>query len=148
MTPPSYGSEWVVLGVVNMGEGLDRPVNIQSEDRNHSQSELLTKNYSWLGPPRWLSGKESACQCRRHRSLGFSPWVRKIPWRREWQPTAVFLPENSMDRAAWRATVHGGHKSQTCLGNLATTKRWVTKWVRENFKDYRNTDAENSSGIN
>ena len=26
----------------------------------------------------WLSGKESACQCRRHES---DPWVRKIPWR-------------------------------------------------------------------
>ena len=28
-------------------------------------------------------------QCRR---CGFSPWVRKIPWRREWLPTPVFLP--------------------------------------------------------
>ena len=26
---------------------------------------------------------------------GFNPWVRKIPWRREWQPTAVFLPAES-----------------------------------------------------
>ena len=23
---------------------------------------------------------------------GFDPWVRKIPWRREWLPTSVFLP--------------------------------------------------------
>ena len=23
---------------------------------------------------------------------GFDPWVRKAPWRREWQPTPVFLP--------------------------------------------------------
>ena len=22
----------------------------------------------------------------------FDPWVGKIPWRREWQPTSVFLP--------------------------------------------------------
>ena len=28
-------------------------------------------------------------QCRRS---GFSPWVRKIPWRRKWLPTPVFLP--------------------------------------------------------
>ena len=28
-------------------------------------------------------------QCRR---LGFDPWVKKIPWRREWQPTPIFLP--------------------------------------------------------
>ena len=38
---------------------------------------------------RGLSGKESACQCRRH---GFDPWVGKILWRRKWQPTPVFLP--------------------------------------------------------
>ena len=35
------------------------------------------------------SSKESACQHRRYR---FDPWVRKIPWRRAWQPTPVFLP--------------------------------------------------------
>ena len=38
--------------------------------------------------PRWLSGKESACQHRRH---GFDPYVGKIPWSRKWQPTPVFL---------------------------------------------------------
>ena len=41
------------------------------------------------GLPRRCSGKESACQCRRQ---GFDPWIRKIPWRRKWQPTSVFLP--------------------------------------------------------
>ena len=45
--------------------------------------------------PRWLSGKESACPCRSHRRCGFDPWVRKIPWRRKWQPTPVFLPGES-----------------------------------------------------
>ena len=45
-----------------------------------------------LGLPRWLSSDESSCQCRRHR---FDPWVRKIPWRRKWQPTPVFLPGKS-----------------------------------------------------
>ena len=40
------------------------------------------------GLPWWLSGKESTCQCR---GYGFSPWVRKIPWGREWQPTPVFF---------------------------------------------------------
>ena len=32
------------------------------------------------GFPRWLSGKECPCQCRRP---GFDPWVGKIPWRRD-----------------------------------------------------------------
>ena len=38
-------------------------------------------------------GSEGKClQCRRP---GFDPWVRKIPWRRKWQPTPVSLPEES-----------------------------------------------------
>ena len=36
--------------------------------------------------------KESACQCRRGQRCGIDPWAGKIPWRRAWQPTAVFLP--------------------------------------------------------
>ena len=32
------------------------------------------------------SGKESTCQCGRHKRHEFSPWVGKIPWRREWHP--------------------------------------------------------------
>ena len=44
------------------------------------------------GLPRWLSGEELTCQCRRCKRCGFSPWVRKIPWRRKCQPTPVFLP--------------------------------------------------------
>ena len=39
--------------------------------------------------PRWLSSKESACQCRRCES---DPWARKIPGNRKWQPTPVLLP--------------------------------------------------------
>ena len=46
------------------------------------------KNYTVLGLLWWLSGK-STCQGRRP---GFAPWVGKIPWRRKWQPTPVFLP--------------------------------------------------------
>ena len=45
--------------------------------------------------PGGASGKEPACQCRRHKRCGFDPWFRKIPWRRAWQPTPVFLPGES-----------------------------------------------------
>ena len=45
--------------------------------------------------PRWLSGKKIYLQFRRHRRCGFNPWVGKIPWRRKWQPTPVFLPGKS-----------------------------------------------------
>ena len=51
-------------------------------------------------------------QCRRP---GFNPWVGKIPWRRAWQPTPVFLPGESHGQGTWQATVHGVTKSQTRL---------------------------------
>ena len=45
------------------------------------------------GFPGGNSGKKkSTCQ---HRRCEFDPWVKKIPWRRKWQPTAVFLQEKS-----------------------------------------------------
>ena len=47
---------------------------------------------SLVGLPRWVSGKESACQFRR---CEFDPWVGKIPWRRKWQPIPIFLPGKS-----------------------------------------------------
>ena len=45
--------------------------------------------------PDGTGGKESACQYRRHKRCWFNPWVGKIPWRRAWQPTSVFLPGES-----------------------------------------------------
>ena len=61
--------------------------------------------------------KTSAFKCRRP---GFDPWVRKIPWRRKWQPTPIFLPGESH---GWRslATVHGVAKSRTRLSDLTFT---------------------------
>ena len=41
--------------------------------------------------PSGASGKEPTCQCRRHKRSGLDPWFRKIPWRRKWQPTLIFL---------------------------------------------------------
>ena len=39
--------------------------------------------------------KKPTCQCKRHKRRGFDPWVRKMPWRRAWQYTPVFLPGES-----------------------------------------------------
>ena len=51
--------------------------------------------YAYNRLPQWLRGKESACQCGRYRRHGFSLWFRKIPWRKKWQNTPVFLPRKS-----------------------------------------------------
>ena len=56
------------------------------------ETEIISNSVSIpqvrLGFPGGSVGKESTCQCRRHR---FNPWVRKITWRRKKQPTPVFL---------------------------------------------------------
>ena len=44
------------------------------------------------GLPQWLRDKEFACQFRGRQRHGFDPWVRKIPWRRNWLYAPVFLP--------------------------------------------------------
>ena len=62
--------------------------------RTYSRSKfyyLILWHY-W-GVLKWLRGKESACQCKRCKRFRFDPWVRKIPWRKTWQPTPSFLPE-------------------------------------------------------
>ena len=61
--------------------------------------------------PGGSEGKAFACIAGRP---GFNPWVGKIPWRRKWQPTPVFLPGKSHGRRSLiRYTVHGVAKSQT-----------------------------------
>ena len=82
----------VCVGIFNLftiNRGNDR-------DLSEYFSQAAIANYHELGGlkwlSRWLSGKEPICQCRR---CGFDPWVRKIPWRRKWQPTPVFLPGKS-----------------------------------------------------
>ena len=49
----------------------------------------------------------NARDVREHR---FDPQVRKIPRRREWQPTPVFLPGESHGRRSLLTMVHGGHR--------------------------------------
>ena len=54
----------------------------------------------WL--PRWCNDKEPVCQWRRCERHKFDPWVGKIPWRRVWQPTLVFLlGESHGHRRLW-----------------------------------------------
>ena len=56
---------------------------------------LISSTLYWQLFLRWHSGKEFTCQCRRRKRHGFNPCVRKIPWRKKWQPAPVFLPGKS-----------------------------------------------------
>ena len=62
------------------------------------------------GFPKWFSGKESACQCRRH---GFDPYVGRSHGVGSGNPLQYSYWNNPTDRGAWQAIVHGVAKSQT-----------------------------------
>ena len=68
-----------------------------------------------MGFPVGTGGKESICQCRRHKRCGFNPWVRKIPWSKKWQPILVFLSGNFRGQ---RSLV--GHSPWDCKESVMT----------------------------
>ena len=83
------------------------------------------------GFPRCLGSKESACQAR----LGFDPWIGKIPWRRKWQPTSVFLPGKSHRQKSLVGYSPWGH---TRVGhNLATKQQQLWAKKRQRFQSLK-----------
>ena len=84
--------------------------------------EVRTCNYRYRsldreGFPGGTAVKESTCQFRRCKRHGYNPWVRNICWRRKWQPTPVFLPENSLGQRSPEGYIPWGGKTS------AMTKR-------------------------
>ena len=78
------------------------------------------------GLPRQFSGKESACQCRR---CGFYPCVGKIPWRRKWQSTLVFLPGKSHGERSLVGYSPWNHKN--VRRDLATKQQQQNVTIKE-----------------
>ena len=60
--------------------------------------------------PGGTSGKEPACQCRRHRRCRLDSWVWKIPWRKAQQPTLVSLTGESHGQRNLVSYTPSGHK--------------------------------------
>ena len=69
----------------------------------------------FLGFPGSAFGKESTCQCRRHRDSGLIPGFWKIPWKRKWHPTPVFLPGKFHGQKSLVGYSPWGKKSQLQL---------------------------------
>ena len=59
------------------------------------------------------TGKELACQCRRHKRQRFDPWVRKIPGQGNGNPLQYSCLGKPMDGGAWWAAVHEVTESDT-----------------------------------
>ena len=89
------------------------------------------------GFPGGAIGKEPTCRCRRCKRCGFDPWVEKIPWRRRWQPTQVFLHGESHGQRSLAGYSPLGHKeSDTTEGTWHTPmavslllSNWSIKWL-------------------
>ena len=79
---------------------IQKPMNIRLVSRVTGLSSFEQIYWNGSRPPNvsrlpwWLrrlkkKTKKTCVQCGR---LGSYPWVGKMPWRREWQPTSVFVP--------------------------------------------------------
>ena len=78
-----------------------------------------------LGFPSGANGKEAVCQCRRRKRHNFDPWIGKIPWRRTWQPTLVFLPREFHGQ---RSLVGYGLQGRKELDMTEATEHVLTHW--------------------
>ena len=81
-----------------------------------------THTHTYMGFP----GDSVDCQCKR---WGFSPWVRKIPWRRAWQPTQEFLPGGPHGQRSLEGFSHRVIQGWTRLKLLRTHTACVHTYV-------------------
>ena len=72
--------------------------NRKSQIRVYLRAVFQQRKKSYLGFPAGASGKEAACQFKGLQRRRFDPGVRKIPWKRAWPPTPVFLPGSHGER--------------------------------------------------
>ena len=60
---------------------------IQNQNKENTHTKIL-----WVKLETGSVGKESTCNAGNTGDDTLNPWVGKIPWRRAWQPTPIFLP--------------------------------------------------------
>ena len=81
-------------------------------------------NLYWVNWVSLVAQQQRIClQCRSHRRCKFYPWVGKIPWRREWQPTPVFLPGESYGQRSLVGYSPWGHRELDTTEHACFKKR-------------------------
>ena len=73
---------------------------------------------------------------------GFSPWAGKIPWRRKWQSTPVFLPGESHGQRSLGGYSPWGHKELVTATHMHTCS---TEPAPQNWKKGQKEQAESSA---
>ena len=99
------------------------------------------------GLPTWHTGEEPTCQCSRHKRCRFHPWVREIPWGREWQPTPEFLPGEFHGQRSLGVFSPWGHKEsdtteQLSLSQNAKASVTLASNLWDNFRRYNQLQSE------
>ena len=102
---------------MGLGSGTD-PLYRRGEHKEMKPPGMI----SVMGFPGSGSAVRNCLQCGRHRRRGFDPWAWKMPRRRAWQPTPVFLPGAS----------HG-------LSSLVGYSPWAHKRVRHDWSKWAST---------
>ena len=74
------------------------------------QQQRVSANHKLLTYPATFPGGSLVTNLPATQRLRFDPWVRKIPWIREWQPTPVFLPGKSHGQRSLVGYSPWGHK--------------------------------------
>ena len=96
---------------------------LQQKALDYEQANRMLRNWhcvsSSLGFPGDTRSKEPTCQFGRHKGWGFNPWIRKIRWRRAWQPTPVFLPGESHGQRSLVGYSPQGHKESDTTEGLS-----------------------------
>ena len=91
---------------------MDREASVPQSMRSQRVGHDWATELNWPESyPRasWVAqcDTEATCQSRSHR---LDPWVRKIPWRSNWQPSPVFLPGKSHGQRNLVGYSPWGHK--------------------------------------
>ena len=123
-------------------ELLEERFHILYTHSSFIQQTFILPTYSkYWDFPGGASGEESACQCRRCKRLkrcGFDPCVRKIPWRRRWQPTPVFLPGKSHGQRSLQFMADFSSQGRKRVRHTLVTKQeqwrpveyfWKATWI-------------------
>ena len=97
----------------------------KKKQKTTSQNKELTPRW---GLPWWLSGKESTCQCKRCSRCRLDSWIRKIPWRRKWQSTPLFLPGKSQGQRRLEDYSPLGCKESGVTEQMSTPQRSHHLW--------------------
>ena len=119
-----YG--WYLPAEYRWPFNLALPYKLNRSARIRMACFSMLNNYNRKGFPGGSVGKESTCNagdCLQHSRPGLDPWIRKIPWRRKWQPITVFLPGKS-------------HGQRRLTGSMGSQESDMTYRLNQNQNNY------------